>query len=1047
MRPISSLRSLRSNFNFQVSRAQTSHLSFISNSSKLHQIQDSQEISNEQLDVASFGALFNDITEIFGTKDLLLGDTLSETSKSRETYGDEGGSIVYPSCSNNDCGNVKENSLDEKENIKVLSNAQLGNLDEDEDKVSRDVDVITRIVRAENNLASMEERLDNLKYVMKPEIVEKVLKRCFKVPYLAMKFFEWVKLKDGFCCTTDIYNTVLYIAGEAKEFWFVEKLLQEMDKYSLNKDIRTWTILISKYGKANRISEALMAFKNMQKSGYEPDATSYKAIISSLCTAGKGELALEFYKDVIGKGTVLDVGVYKKLMNCMARSGDTAAVRLVGDDMIRLSLLPESKVHGCMLESFCNFGKIKEALELIRELKNKVFALEHEYFKTLVRGLCKAGRITDALEMVEIMVRKGNIDHNVHGIIINEYLQQNQTQNALDVFEKMKETGHAPPVSTYTKLMQHLFRSNHYEEACKLYDEMLGKGMKIDIVAITAMVAGHVSHHRISEAWKLFKSMEHQGFKPTRKSYSIFIKELCKASMTDDIVKLLNEMMGSNIVIGDEIFHWVMTYLEKKGELGMKEKVQQMYRASKLDPHTCEESREQASDKSKVNMDVISHQPRPQKLDYSLVNPQVENHIEQDVQGLSKILSATMDWSLIKEILEKSSIKFTPKLVLKVLNNCNMHGSNVLNFFSWVGKQVGYKHTTETYNMAIKIAGSGKDFKHMRNLFFEMRRNSYLVTPDTWAIMVMLYGRTGLTQMAMDCFQEMKADGCSPSYSTYKCLIIALCGKKGRKVGEAIKIYKEMISAGCVPDQELVETYLGCLCQVGKVLDAQECTDSLEKIGYSVPFSQALLIRALCRADRVEEALKVADKVGKDKLTVDQLTCGSIVHGLLRMGRLEDAIAKVNSLREAGIVPTFHIYTSLIVHFFKEKQIGKAIETFEEMRMSGCEPTLVTYSALIRGYMNVGKVTDAWNIFYRMKCKGPFPDFKTYSMFLTCLCKVGRSEEGLLLISEMIGSGIVPSTINFRTVYFGLNREGKRDLARLALQRKSELIRKRKISA
>ncbi|KAI9116828.1 hypothetical protein K1719_012194 [Acacia pycnantha] len=1045
MRAINLLRLLHSNLNFRFSQMQISYLSNISNSSKLHRLQNVQEIANEHRDTTSFGAFFNDITEIFGTNDLIPSDAFSEILKSGEIHGSEEDSKVHSACSQNVCRNVKGNALQEKENTMVLTDAKLGNLDEDD--VSRVVGEITRIVRGENDLASMGERLDNLNYVMKPEIVEKVLKRCFKVPYLAMNFFKWVKLKDGFSCTTEIYNTMLYVAGEAKEFRLVENLLQEMDNYSLNKDIRTWTILISQYGKAKRISEALLAFKNMIKSGREPDAIAYKAIISSLCTAGNSELALEFYKDMVDKDMVLDIGVYKMLMNCMARLGDITALRMVGNDMIRLSLLSEGKIHGCVLKSFCNFGKIKEALELIRELKNKDFALELEYLKTLVRGLCKADRITDALEIVEIMTRKGNIDHKVHGIIINEYLRRNQVQKALDVFGSMKETGLAPPISTYTKLMQRLFRLNHYEEACKLYDEMLGREMKLDIVALTAMVAGHVSHNCISEAWKLFKSMEYQGLKPTWKSYSIFIKELCKASRTDDIVKLLNEMMASNIVIGDEIFHWVMTYLDRKGELGVKEKVQQMYRASKLDPETCVESGEQEPVKTEFSMDVIIHQPRLERVDCSLVNPQVEIHTEQDVQGLLKILSSSMDWSLVKEKLEKSTIKFTPELVLKMLHNCNMHGSNVLKFFSWVGKQVGYRHTTETYNMGIKIAGSGKDFKHMRNLFFEMRRNSYMITSDTWTIMIMLYGRTGLTQMAMDCFEEMKADGYIPSGSTYKYLIIALCGRKGRKVDEAIKIYREMISAGCVPDQELVATYLGCLCEVGKILDAQECTHSLQKIGYTIPLSHALLIRALCRSGRVEEALKVAYKVEKEKSTVDQLTCGSIVHGLLRMGRLEEAIAKVDSMKESGITPTFHVYNSMIVHFFKEKQIGKAIETFEEMRRYGYEPTLVTYSALIRGYMNVGKVNDAWNIFYRMKCKGPFPNFKTYSMFLTCLCKVGRSEEGLQLISVMIDSGIVPSTINFRTVFYGLNREGKQDLARLLLQKKSDLIRKRKILA
>ena len=60
-----------------------------------------------------------------------------------------------------------------------------------------------------------------------------------------------------------------------------------------------------------------------------------------------------------------------------------------------------------------------------------------------------------------------------------------------------------------------------------------------------------------------------------------------------------------------------------------------------------------------------------------------------------------------------------------------------------------------------------------------------------------------------------------------------------------------------------------------------------------------------------------------------------------------------------------------------------------------------------------------------MKLKGPKPEFKTYSMFISCPCKAGKSEEALQLSSEMLDNGIVPSSINYRTVFIGLNREDK----------------------
>jgi pentatricopeptide repeat protein len=486
--------------------------------------------------------------------------------------------------------------------------------------------------------------------------------------------------------------------------------------------------------------------------------------------------------------------------------------------------------------------------------------------------------------------------------------------------------------------------------------------------------------------------------------------------------------------------------MERKGEMDNIRKVKQMHRICRLHSLNDEVSRNDLSREEELHVDSNCNESVQGRVDWNSVKPLSKAYDEQDLQEVLRILSSLEDWPIIQDALEKCTIQFTPELVAETLRNCGMHGNAALHFFAWVGKQNGFCQTTETYNMAMKVSGRGKDFKHMRSLFYEMRRRGFLIPPDTWAIMIMQYGRTGLTEIALKIFGEMKASGCNPNDSTYKYLIIFLCGRKGRKVDEAIKIFREMIRAGHVPDKELVGTYLCCLCEVGKLLEARKSVDSLCKAGFTVPASYSLYIRALCRAGMLEEALSLVDQVSTEKTTLDRYTHASLVHGLLQKGRLEEALAKVDSMKQVGINPTVHVYTSLIVHFFREKQASKALEIFESMKQEGCEPTIVTYSALIRGYMDTENVIEAWNVFHSLKTKGPAPDFKTYSMFLSCLCRAGKSEEALQLLSDMVDNGIVPSNVNFRTVFFGLNREGKQSLAQTVLQKKWALTSKRKFS-
>ncbi|KAI3721922.1 hypothetical protein L2E82_32942 [Cichorium intybus] len=946
-----------------------------------------------------FADLFEEITQILGTHSFNVDTNRGSRFPLMDSINVEVGDSL-------DCTEAVCENADMNQELELRTTIMA------EKDVSPTVHEVTQILRGREGEVSIEEQLENMAVEFDSDVVDKVLKRCFKVPDLALRFFNWIKLKNLSSVTTATYNTMIYILGESKKFDMVEKLLEEMENNMCKKDIKTWTILISHYGKSNTIGKALLIFENMKKSGLEPDLAVYKIMLRTLCNSVKSDIAMEFYKEMMSKEMEPDTNLYKLLLHCLAHSGDIESIHLVANDMINISQIPEQYVYTCMLKNFCISNRIKEALEVIKDIKNKDIAIEPEHFEILVKGMCRADRISDALEIVDILKRKNVVDKKIYGIIINGYLRRNDVSKALHL---LKDCGQTLSVYTYTELMQHLFRISEFEKGFDIYNMMLEKGVELDSVAITAVIAGYVQQNRVSEAWKVVKSMEKKGMKLTSKCYMVFIKELCKINRSDEAINIYDHMKGLKLRIDDSMFNWITSHLGKNRELG------------KIQERTTIEKDETTLDSNSIHIE-------PSK-----------SFTEHDLHRVCEIVSSSMTWCSKEESLQKCDLHITPDLVMEVLKTCRLHGGAALQFFTWVGNKDVYSHTAETYNMAMKIAGQGKDFKHMRILFHEMRRKGLLVSSDTWTIMILQYGRIGLTEIALKIFREMKETGCSPNGSTYKSLIVSLCGKKGRNVNEAVEVFLEMCEAGFVPDKELIEIYLGCLCEIGNVLEAKTCVKNLCRLGFCTPLAYSLCIRALCRAGKVEEGLLMADEVGeKDRNTLDRYIYGSVIHGLLREKRLQAALEKIESMKTVSIFPTVHVYTSLIVYFFREKQISKAIEVFETMKREGCEPTIVTYSSLIRGYVSNGKIVDAWGVFRKMKNEGPLPDFKTYSMFISCLCKEGNSEEGMRLLSEMLNVGIAPSTVNFRDVFYGLNREGKRNLAQSVLTSKWDLVSRRK---
>ncbi|CAN1239244.1 Putative pentatricopeptide repeat-containing protein At5g06400, mitochondrial [Linum grandiflorum] len=745
--------------------------------------------------------LFLQIAEILGAYEVIsarnaVGICVSDKTKVEKS--DFSGAMS--GCSPDVC----ENAQEEKRAILVSGAVR---------DISPLVRQVADAVRAGDDTILMEERLERMNCRFDADVVEEVLKGCFEVPHLAFRFFNWVTNRDGVRHTTDTYNTMMYVAGEAQELGWLDRLADDMNEKGVEKDLKTWTILISQYGKRKQLGKVLICFEQMKKSGFEPGTQTYQMVIQSACNGGKGEIALELYKEMLLGNMEVDISLYQVLLDSLAKLGDSEAVNLIADDMTRVSQIPGRDAYLLVLKSYCEARRIREALELIRDLKDKRIPLDLEYFETLVKGLCRADRIGDALEIIEIMKKKNLDSGKVYDFVISAHLRSKELSEAFDLFESMKQSGFSPTTSTYTELIQHLFNSDEYEKGCKLYDEMLERGLDVDSEVIMAVVAGHVHHDHLSEAWEVFRSM-----KPTWKSYSVFIKELCRVSRIDQVLKVMHEMQESDSSINDEIFEWVISCMERNGEVENVVKVKQLQRTYRLG------SQEAANDDTSTAqvVDVKWNRKPRLKLSKELAKTVPRAYSDQDLQEVVGIISSSSgEWSLIEEALEKCDIKFTPELVLEVLRKCSIHGNKALNFFSWVGKQAGYSHTAETYNMAMKISGRGKDFKHMRSLFHEMRRKRYSVSPDTWTIMIMQYGRTGLTEIALKIFEDMKASGSNPTESTYKHLIICLCEGKGRKVDEAMKIFQEMIRAGFIPDREMAETYIRCLCESGSETHAR----------------------------------------------------------------------------------------------------------------------------------------------------------------------------------------------------------------------------------
>lgn len=85
----------------------------------------------------------------------------------------------------------------------------------------------------------------------------------------------------------------------------------------------------------------------------------------------------------------------------------------------------------------------------------------------------------------------------------------------------MKNDEIEPDVAYYTVLIDGQCKAESLDEARRLFDEMLAKGLVPDVYAYTALINGYCSHGEAAKAEDILQEMIDKGMKPDELTFSV----------------------------------------------------------------------------------------------------------------------------------------------------------------------------------------------------------------------------------------------------------------------------------------------------------------------------------------------------------------------------------------------------------------------------------------------------------------------------------------------------------------------------------------------
>ncbi|XP_035540856.1 pentatricopeptide repeat-containing protein At2g27610-like [Juglans regia] len=345
------------------------------------------------------------------------------------------------------------------------------------------------------------------------------------------------------------------------------------------RNLISWTALISGYSQTGFEEEALNCFRLMVIDGFNPNPYTYVGAISACASIGDTRAGKEIHGRIYRHEQELNGRVSNCLINMYGKCGLLSSARLVFDATLKPDLVSWTSILAC----YCQCGENLEGLKIFMQSQKEGVEVS-EFSCASMLGACAAlENLKVGMQLHSLVIKCAlGLDNFVMTALINlyakcgelhsshraflevdkpqlqawtalmgGYAQQGKERDAIDLFHKFHSSGLKPGERTFSSVLgafanmadvevgkqlhsliikmgfiSFIFVGNavldFYSkcgllgESSKTFEEML----EHDVVSWNALIFGHLRSGHHGEAVELLKDMLIEGFEPNLYTYS-----------------------------------------------------------------------------------------------------------------------------------------------------------------------------------------------------------------------------------------------------------------------------------------------------------------------------------------------------------------------------------------------------------------------------------------------------------------------------------------------------------------------------------------------
>ncbi|KAK7362974.1 hypothetical protein VNO77_05099 [Canavalia gladiata] len=592
--------------------------------------------------------------------------------------------------------------------------------------------------------------------------------------------------------------------------------------------------------------------------------------------------------------------------------------------------------------------------------------IAHDFIISMVRILAQSGHIDDAFSHFKSL--RAHFPSTppslpFYNLLLRLTLQHNRSHFLTWLYTDMIAAGVNPQTYTFNLLIQSLCESRAFHHALQLFDKMSEKGCPPNEFTLGILVRGLCQAGLTKQALELVNKSCHNA---NRVVYNTLVSRFCREKLNDEAEQLVERMREQGFLPDVVTFNSRISALCRAGKV---------LEASRIFRD--------------MQMDEELGLPRPNVTTFNLM---LKGFCKRGMMEEARGLVDTM-------------------------------------------KKVDNFVTLESYNIWLLGLLRNRELLEARLVLDEMVGKG--IEPNAYTYNIMIDGlcRNHMLSDARELMDLMMSNGVYPDTVTYSTLLHGYCSKG--KVFEAKRVLHEMIRNGCHPNTFTCNTLLHSLWKEGRTLEAEEMLQKMNEKCYQLDTVTCnIVVNGLCRNGELDKAIEIVSEMWTNGPTSldkgnsfaslvnsirnvsnslpDVITYTTLINGLCKVGRLEEAKKKFIEMMARNLQPDSATYDTFIRSFCKQGKISSAFRVLKDMERNGCSKTLQTYNSLILGLGSKKQIFEIYGLIDEMREKGICPDICTYNNIISCLCKGGKAKDAISLLHEMLDKGISPNISSFK---------------------------------